>query len=339
MHDQPGWLEDAARFGWTGVDLFFCLSGFLIASQLFVQIKAGQTIAFKPFFLKRFFRIVPAYLVVVAIYFCFPYFREKRGLTDLWRFLTFTQNFGLDLSKTKAFTHSWSLCVEEHFYLALPILLIAAQKLQWLKKAAWLLLIIFILGFILRQYSYQHYWEPVSNDHRNWAVWYKYVYYPTYNRLDGLMMGVSIAAVSQFLPAWWNRFTKYHWLFFIAGLGMLTGAWFVCEDQMTWEATVIGFPMVSLGYACLLVAAVSPGNFLYKWNSTVTTFIAVLSYAVYLTHKGAIHITQDLLEDKGIDPNWMMVVCVIVSVLFGLILRWVVEKPFMKLREKILRSN
>ena len=140
-HHKPAWLDDVALFGWTGVDLFFNLSGFLIASQLFAQVKTGKLISFKNFFLKRFFRIVPAYLVVVAIYFCIPYFREKKGLVELWRFLTFTQNFGLDLSKTKAFTHSWSLCVEEHFYLALPLLLILFQKMQWLKKAYWLLLV------------------------------------------------------------------------------------------------------------------------------------------------------------------------------------------------------
>ena len=72
---EPEWLPDVASFGWTGVDLFFVLSGFLISSQLFLQIKNGQLISFKVFFIKRFFRIVPAYLATVGIYFCFPYFR------------------------------------------------------------------------------------------------------------------------------------------------------------------------------------------------------------------------------------------------------------------------
>lgn len=65
---QPAWLPDAAKFGWTGVDLFFVLSGFLISSQLFAQIKQGKYISFKQFFLKRFFRIVPAFLVTVGLY-------------------------------------------------------------------------------------------------------------------------------------------------------------------------------------------------------------------------------------------------------------------------------
>ena len=71
---QPEWLPNVASFGWTGVDLFFVLSGFLISSQLFAQIKQGQLISFKEFFLKRFFRIVPAFLVTLGLYFCFPFF-------------------------------------------------------------------------------------------------------------------------------------------------------------------------------------------------------------------------------------------------------------------------
>jgi peptidoglycan/LPS O-acetylase OafA/YrhL len=70
-------LPKVASFGWTGVDLFFFLSGFLISSQLFAQIKQGQNISFKQFFLKRVFRIIPAFLVTVGLYFCFPFFREK----------------------------------------------------------------------------------------------------------------------------------------------------------------------------------------------------------------------------------------------------------------------
>ena len=94
---QPEWLPGFAKFGWTGVDLFFVLSGFLISSQLFAQIQKGQKISFKQFFLKRFFRIIPAFLVTVVLYFFFPYFREKESLPPVWKFLTFTQNLGLNL--------------------------------------------------------------------------------------------------------------------------------------------------------------------------------------------------------------------------------------------------
>ena len=118
---KPNWLPDYAKFGWTGVDLFFVLSGFLISSQLFLKIKQEKKISYKEFFLKRFFRIIPAYLVVVGIYFIVPLFREKESLPPIWKFLTFTQNFGTNLKDFGTFSHAWSLCVEEHFYFLLPI--------------------------------------------------------------------------------------------------------------------------------------------------------------------------------------------------------------------------
>lgn len=337
--NNPAWLEDVSLFGWTGVDLFFNLSGFLIASQLFAQIKQGQRISFKIFFLKRFFRIVPAYLAVLAIYFCIPYFREKKGLADLWRFLTFTQNFGLDLGKTRAFTHSWSLCVEEHFYLVLPILLILLQKLKWLKKAWVLLIILFLLGFATRIYGYEHFYKPVSEQQYSWAVWYQYIYYPTYNRLDGLLTGVTIAAIYQFLPTLWNRMARHSNWFFIAGLLLLTGAWFLCEDHMTFEASVVGFPLVAVGYACLVIASISPNNFLYKWNSRTTGFIATLSYAIYLTHKGVIHMTQEWFKNIAVEPHLLMLINIATCIAFALLLHWIIEKPFMKLRNRVVGAK
>ena len=338
-HNKPGWLDDVAKFGWTGVDLFFVLSGFLISSQLFAQVKEQQPISFKTFFLKRFFRIIPAYLAVLAIYFTIPYFHEKKGLAEGWRYLTFTQNFGLNLRETRAFSHSWSLCVEEHFYLALPLILLLFQKLQWLKKAGWLLAILFLLGFVTRIYSYEHFYEPVSQRPFSWPVWYEYIYYPTYNRLDGLLTGVTIAAVYRFLPNLWNRLSKYCNSFMAAGLILLTAAWFLCEDQMTFTASAFGFPLVSIGYGCLVLAAVSPANFLYKWNSGVTTFIATLSYAIYLTHKGVIHITGKWLSAQKTDPHLEMLLTIFSCIVFALILHWAIEKPFMKLRDRVVNKK
>lgn len=75
---QPEWLPDVATFGWTGVDLFFVLSGFLISSQLFDSIKNGQKISFKVFFLKRFFRIIPASgLLLASIFWCLFFVKKK----------------------------------------------------------------------------------------------------------------------------------------------------------------------------------------------------------------------------------------------------------------------
>lgn len=336
---QPEWLPDVANFGWTGVDLFFVLSGFLISSQLFAQIKQEQTISFKEFFLKRFFRIIPAFLVTVGLYFCFPFFREKESLPPLWKFLTFTQNLGLNLKDFGTFSHAWSLCVEEHFYLFLPLILVLLQFTNGIKKSYRLLIALFLFGFIIRIYSYNQLYLPKMVDENNWMYWYKYIYYPTYNRLDGLLVGVSIAGIYQFLPTVWNKISKHGNLFITLSLGILTASYFLCEDQMTFSASVFGFPLIAIGYGFMVVGAVSPASFLYKLNSKVTTFIATLSYATYLTHKGVIHITHQLLTDFNIDNNVMLLICITACISFAYLLHLTIEKPFMKLRNRIIHKK
>lgn len=80
---HPDWEKNISQFGWTGVDLFFVLSGYLIAGQLFASIKRNAPIHLHEFFIKRFFRIIPAYLVMLALYSLFPLLRERDPLSPL----------------------------------------------------------------------------------------------------------------------------------------------------------------------------------------------------------------------------------------------------------------
>jgi peptidoglycan/LPS O-acetylase OafA/YrhL len=332
---KPDWLPKVASFGWTGVDLFFVLSGFLISSQLFLQIKQGQLISFKTFFIKRFFRIVPVFTVTVAIYFCFPYFREKEVLPQLWRFLTFTQNLGLNIKDFGTFSHCWSLCVEEHFYLFLPIILIFLQYSKLFSKSYWLLIALFLFGFAIRIYNFNYLYLPKIEDENSWMYWYKFIYYPTYNRLDGLLVGVSIAGIYQFLPNFWSKLSIYGNQFIALSLCVLTSAYFLCEDQQTFNASVFGFPLIAIGFGFMVFGAISPTSFLYKWDSKITTFIATLSFSIYLTHKGIIHMTHKLLDGFKIDSNLMLIICIATCVFGAYLLRLIIEKPFMNLRNKI----
>ncbi|QHV99342.1 acyltransferase family protein [Spirosoma endbachense] len=335
---QPGWLPEVARFGWTGVDLFFVLSGFLIASQLFEAIKQRRKISFRAFFLKRFFRIIPAYLATVGLYFCVPFFREKEALPPIWKFLSFTQNFDLDLKHYGTFSHAWSLCVEEHFYLFLPVTLVVYQSLNRFNRAGWLLLVLFLLSFGARLYSFKVMYAPYIGHENSWLYWYKYVYYPTYNRLDGLLIGVAIAGVYTFRPNLWHRVSKHGNLLLAAGILLLILAYLLCEDQQTLIASVFGFPLLSIGYGFVVAGAVSPTSFMYSWQSTISTSIATLSFAIYLTHKGIIKITHNLVEGTNWDSNWVLIVCVITSFLGALLLNRLIERPFLKIRNRILHS-
>jgi peptidoglycan/LPS O-acetylase OafA/YrhL len=86
------------KFGWMGVDLFFVLSGFLIAGQLLRPFARGHQPDYRRFFLRRFLRTLPAYAAVIALYFLFPRLREQPDIDPIWRFATFTENLFLDLS-------------------------------------------------------------------------------------------------------------------------------------------------------------------------------------------------------------------------------------------------
>lgn len=340
MFPHPEWTEKMSKFGWTGVDLFFVLSGYLIASQLFSTIAQGKNISLKEFFLKRFFRIIPAYLVVVAIYFVFPYSHERESLAPLWKYLTFTQNLGLDLRTQGTFSHAWSLCIEEQFYLFLPLILFVLTYFNLIKNGFWLLISLFLFGFLIRFYSYEHFVTPNINDEQVWAFWYTWIYYPTYCRLDGLLIGVSIAAVFQFKPILREQITKFgNWLFLLSII-TLAIAYFLCLDEMSFNASVFGFPMVSLGYGLMVLGAISPSSFLYKVKSNFTQYIATLSYGIYLTHKIVIHITQDQLAKTTIkeDSNLMFGICTLTSIIIAVLMNKIIEKPFLKLRDRILKN-
>ncbi len=125
----PAPLTEMARRGWMGVDLFFVLSGYLIGSQLLRPYISGERPSLADFYLRRVFpcaaRIPGRSGSLSGLV---PSFREAPGLSPTWQFLTFTENFRIDYFHDQAFSHVWSLCVEEHFYLVLPILVLVMMR-------------------------------------------------------------------------------------------------------------------------------------------------------------------------------------------------------------------
>jgi peptidoglycan/LPS O-acetylase OafA/YrhL len=99
--------------------------------------------------------------------------------------------------------------------------------------------------------------------------------------------------------------------------------------------------LVSIGYGLLTLGAISPTSFLYKFDSRITANIASLSYALYLTHKIVIHVTQEQFSKLNIDKDstLMFLICIVTSLLGALIMNRLIEKPFLKLRDKILYGS
>jgi peptidoglycan/LPS O-acetylase OafA/YrhL len=334
--NPPGLRETLGDWGWTGVDLFFVLSGFLIGGQLFATIARGEKISYGEFYLKRSLRILPAYFAVLILYFTIPAFTERSSLPPLWRFLTFTQNFGLDLKLHGAFSHAWSLCIEEQFYLILPLILLLFKTGR---RSVWLLPMLFLSGLAVRSFI----WYDLLAAPGQTAFgtnYYALIYYPTWSRLDGLLSGIALAAIYYFRPGTWKRLTRQGNSLFLIALVLITFAWYMThgDNQYASYGAIFGYPAISIAYGTLVLATLSPTCFLYRFSSAFTRWIATLSYSIYLTHKQLIHLTHQFLRPIGIseDSYAAFLLSIIVVVLGGWLLHISVEKPLLRQRDRIL---
>lgn len=340
MFEHPDWVDAVGWIGWTGVDLFFVLSGFLISNQLFQEIRKYRTIRLKVFFTKRFFRIIPPYLFTLGLYFFFPVFREREALPPLWKFLTFTQNFGLDVIRQGTFSHAWSLCIEEQFYLILPLLLLLLIRLKKIKYLKLIIVSVMITTLLLRIVCWNGFVLPYLETPDFWKEWYMNIYYPTYTRLDGLAVGALIGFLFQSSNFRTIINRNGNLLVFTGIMAVAFSLWF-CRDQYSQQASLFGFTMIAISYGILVTGTVSDTSFLSRKPNIITTHLAVLSYSVYLSHKGVIHLVQMLAEKTELPVSGTsgIITCFIFCVLAGLFYRYCIEKPSAALKNKILSSS
>ncbi|AKK74705.1 acyltransferase [Chryseobacterium gallinarum] len=339
---HPDWIDHIGQFGWTGVDLFFVLSGFLISSQLFKEMEDKGNLHLKTFYIKRFFRIIPPFLFTLFLYFTFPFFRERESLPPLWKFITFTQNYGLDVIHKGTFSHAWSLCIEEQFYLFLPMLLWMLRKVKMFQYMVVFTLGIILFSLIIRIITWNELMKiPDRNSLDFWKLWYMKIYYPTHSRLDGLGVGVLTGYTMQYSSGIKKSIHRNGNILFLAGLTLLGISFWMCREQASKEASTFGFILVAVSYGIIVLAAVSESSFLYRWKSSVTLQLAGLSYAIYLSHKGIIHMVQDLLEYFNIQTsgNGSLLLSLLACVVGAVFYRWVIEKPMEKIKYRILRDE
>ncbi|RXM51808.1 MULTISPECIES: acyltransferase family protein [unclassified Chryseobacterium] len=337
---HPEWVDTIGRFGWTGVDLFFVLSGFLISGQLFQEMNSKGTISLKTFYIKRFFRIIPAYLFTLFLYFTIPFFREREALPPVWKFITFTQNYGLDVIDQGTFSHAWSLCIEEQFYLILPLFLVMIVPSRLFKYFAVLIILFITFSLIMRLIIWNEAIAGIDNTSVEfWRSWYMKIYYPTHTRLDGLGTGVLISYCMQYFSGFKKRVHENGNKILLAGLILQGISFWICNEQASKGASVFGFTLVAISYGCIVLSAVSESSFLSKWKSDITAELAALSYAVYLSHKGIIHMIQALFEQFNIDASntGCLIICLLGCIAGGLGYRLIIEKPFAHIKDNILK--
>jgi peptidoglycan/LPS O-acetylase OafA/YrhL len=324
-----------SEIGWTGVDLFFTLSGYLIGNQILAGLRAG-TFSMGRFAARRLLRTLPNYYAVLALYAFWPPFIDGTRHAPWWQYLTFTLNF--DLMPGTRFSHAWSLCVEEQFYFALPVVALVIARCRNAVSLGWLALACGLLaGMLFRELG----WQEARPPHGGNAAFYREVYYATLCRFDELLAGVALALLRQCHGPLWARMTAFGNWTLAAGI-LVTGVAFklFLDDHFGHAITVFGYPLLALGFALLVLAALSPDSLLARMRVPGAGSVAVWSYAIYLTHKQLCVVLAKALRPLGIDPGGLAGVAILAaaSVAAGWLLYKAIETPFMLLRERCVPS-
>ena len=343
---QP-FLDPIGRFGWMGVDLFFVLSGYLIGTQLLRPYAGGHAPNLWMFYLRRFLRVLPAYLAVLALYYFLPVWSESPNLPPLWEFLTFTQNLFVHYPAQNAFSHVWSLCVEEHFYLLLPLVALLMTRRPSLAKTATLLGSLVLFGICIRVFFLVHTLRPVAASGRYFMPEYiERIYYPTYSRLDGLLAGVTLALIRIFRPSWWSTLARHGHLLFFAGVSVWGVAVWILRVRadsvygLSAFGDAFGFPILSLALGLIVASTMSNNGILSKVHVPGARTIATLAYSLYLTHKEVMHLDDLLFPRIAVIGGLAWIALYAVScLLVSATLYFCVERPFLLLRDTLLKSR
>jgi peptidoglycan/LPS O-acetylase OafA/YrhL len=314
--------------GWAGVDLFFVLSGYLIGNQLLAPAARGESLDLKTFFARRLLRTLPNYYAVLAVYLLLPDSPiAGKSMAPAWQFLTFTQNFGMNYGET--FTHSWSLCIEEQFYLVLPLAVLALVGTRRSPRLLWCALFAAIgAGMMARGMAFM--------DGKNFFA--ASVYYSSFCRFDELLPGVAVAMLKNFHPAALARILRYGNALLVAGVAMAAGV--LCgvmnDAPVGFFGSAFGTSLVAISFGLLTCAALSPSSLLNRLRIPGAASLALWSYAVYLVHKPVFMALRPELLRLGIDPGAPLTIVAVMAagILGGWVLYRLVETPFMRLRAR-----
>lgn len=308
--------------GWVGVDIFFVLSGFLVSGLLFREYQKSGNLEIKRFLIRRGLKIYPAfYAMIAATVLVRTLFENGVLIRNVLAEIFFVQNLNLG----KLWEHTWSLAVEEHFYIGLAILTFFLFRF-WKSKSnpfapvPYLFIFIAVTCFILRLLMAIYKGTNIS---------------PTFFRIDSLFFGVTISYFRHFRGLAKNYRLKKNagWLI-AAGAILLFPMFFFMSVTNSW-AFVIGLTTNYIAGGLLLLGFL---NCDFKDNVFIknAAYIGTFSYSIYLWHLPV----QDwlafgLMQATGIE-NWFFYAgfYLIGAILFGIILSKIIEYPVLRIRDK-----
>lgn len=313
-----------SRFGWTGVDLFFVLSGFLVSGLLFRDYRASGQIGWSRFIVRRGLKIYPAYYFLMLATVCVCYcIKQPIAWRNLWPDLFFLQDYWHG-----SWGHLWTLGIEEQFYFLLPLclwLMVRGRGRRPLHSLLWLCPAVAVSCLLLRWVWFETL-HPF--DH------YTHIR-PAHLRLDSLFFGVLLRYLKEFRPAAWSAMLYGHGRFLLA-LSVVCILPALFFEQSAPFMYICGLSLLYLGYGGILVYAVSflrcDGAF-----CRLLCRIGESSYSIYLWHlAGASFCVAVLQNHFHWGRNAVFVTYVAVSIALGIALAHAIEIPILRLRDRFL---
>lgn len=314
--------------GFVGVDVFFVISGYLISTILINKIDSG-TFSFKDFYLRRIKRLMPAmlFMVVVTIimaYFIFPYFLFEKTLKSATAaILSFSNIYFFNESgyfdseaHIKPLLHTWSLAVEEQFYLIWPLLLFLVLKI---KKTLYRVLLLVLLGIISLLFS-QYYLSINSAA----------VFYLTPFRVFEFLMGTFIFWLNRF--EFKNGVREFLTAFSLIGLLLIS---FYYNNDTPFPGFAALLPCF---FSVLLIHNTGQAKFSSSFfNNKLMRWFGKISYSLYLVHWPLIVYYKFLLS-KELDIT-AQVFLFLISTILGFLLYKFIETPFREQKANFAKSR
>jgi peptidoglycan/LPS O-acetylase OafA/YrhL len=319
------------HWGWTGVDLFFILSGYLIGRQLWRERLTSGTVNFSRFVLRRGFRIWPLYFFMLLAFVATGTFRLS------WWDVLFVSNY-----KWTDFDRGWSLSTEEQFYIIVPLILLATARLRRPVMYAWGLGLAVIAVWLLR-------WQALTELVARGMTGHNlkdHMYTPFHLHCEPLIAGLAIALASVVKPEWFRvspdqGFSRRGFAFFVSvsavGIALRT-----LSDH------IFPFTALALIFGSLAVWLMLDRSWVNRFASWRVFYpISRLSYGMYLNHFYVLPSvtvwTVAVLRARGLpEPVWFfggLLAGTATSILVAAITFFLVEHPFLEVRDRWLRTR
>ncbi|MEZ5573052.1 MAG: acyltransferase [Halioglobus sp.] len=289
--DSQPWIVFLARNGWSGVTIFFVISGFLIGSILIKEIHHEKRLYFASFFIKRSFRIFPAYYLVITISLfliaplglpAFNFMYSTGNWQELfsgsWASYLYVQNYVNPGHEPSILSWGWSLSVEEQFYVLIPPTLLLIFKSTSERVRLFAVVGLVCLPVIARTAHYLA--DP------NLTI-LKGFYYYSHNRFDEILVGVVIAYFHVVYPAQLRRICGLwgNWLGVAGLIGFIVVWSYGSVFRSNLFTVVFQFLVMALSTGLILLNCLYRPNLLTRFFSHRFWYpVARVSYGIYLIH-------------------------------------------------------